>query len=151
MRGIAICFVLIVVFIISCNVDGEKVSKDSVAACKTNSINPNGDSELAILMREFAAYSDSVKQDLLNNRTPRPQPENLSHILSAKKTDQNIDKEVYDPLARAYIANVEYFYTSKPEDRVENYNSMISTCISCHQSFCGGPIKRIQKLYIPVK
>jgi hypothetical protein len=150
MKRILVVAVVAVVVLFSCNGDDEKKAADSVAACKPG-LNPNGDSELALLMRELAAFTDSVKQDILNNREPRPQPVNLSTILTAKKTDEQIDKSVYDPLARAYIANVEFFYTSKPEDRVENYNIMVSTCISCHENFCGGPIKRIQKLFIPVK
>lgn len=137
--------------VVSCNDDTQKEKKDSVTACKTGDLNPNGDSELALLMRELAAFSDSVKHDLLNNREPRPQPENLTTILTAKKTDENIDKSIYDPFARNYITGVTYFYASKPEDRIENYNAMVNNCIACHQSFCGGPIKRIQKLLIPVK
>jgi hypothetical protein len=150
MRIILFCALLVAGFV-SCTGENKKASEDSAAACKPKSLNPNGDSELAILMREFAAYTDSVKQDLLNNRAPRPKPENLSAILTAKKTDEAIDKEVYDPLARAYIANVEYFYTSKPEEQIDNYNSMVNACIGCHQNFCGGPIKRIQKLIMPAK
>jgi hypothetical protein len=150
MRSIIFIAALLAVSLFSCKSENEKTAEDSVASCKTKSLNPNGDSELALLMREFVAYTDSVKQDVLNHRTPRPQPENLSHILSAKKTDETIDKSVFDPLARAYIANVEYFYTSKPEEQIDNYNSMVNACIGCHQNFCGGPIKRIQKLLIPV-
>jgi hypothetical protein len=150
-RIVFVAIVGIVVALFSCNGDEEKIAKDSAELCKTKSLNPNGDSELALLMRELAAFSDSVKQDLLNNREPRPQPANLSTILTAKKTDENIDASVYDPLARSYIASVEYFYTTKPEERIGNYNAMINACITCHQSFCGGPIKRIQKLLIPVK
>lgn len=151
MRKLLPILLVILISIVACNRDDEKESKDSVAVCKTNSLNPNGDSELALLMRELAAFTDSVKQDLINNRAPRPQPTNLAALLSAKKTDENIDNSIYDPFARSYIAGVEYFYTSKPEEQIENYNSMVNNCIACHQSFCGGPIKRIQKLLIPVK
>jgi hypothetical protein len=151
MKRIVIGAVIAVVVLFSCNGDDEKIPADSAAACKTNSLNPNGDSELALLMRELAAFTDSVKQDLLHNRTPRPKPENLSTILTAKKTDEHIDRSIYDPFARSYIANVEFFYDSKPEDQIENYNAMVKMCISCHENFCGGPIKRIQKLLIPTK
>ena len=150
MRSLILFSALLVLGFFSCAGENKKASEDSAAACQTNSLNPNGDSELAILMREFAAHTDSVKQDLLNHRTPRPQPANLSHILTAKKTDETIDKQVFDPLARAYIAGVEYFYASKPEEQVDNYNAMVNACINCHQNFCGGPIKRIKKLLLPV-
>ena len=135
-------------FIISCGGETEAGKKDSATACKTNSLNPNGDSELAILMREFAAYTDSVKSDLQNNREPRPKPENLSKILTAKKTDENTDNAVFIPFAQSYIANVENFYAVEKSERVHAYNNMVNMCISCHQHFCGGPIKRIEKLYL---
>ncbi len=144
--------VLIIVFgINACSENPELEKKDSANSCSNKSLNPNGDSELSILMREFAAYSDSVKTDLLNQKEPRAKPENLAAMLSAKKTDENIDKNIFVPFAQSYIANVEYLYTAKPEDRVNAYNSMINACISCHHQFCGGPIKRIQKLLIPTK
>lgn len=151
MKRIFFAVVIIVVGLFSCNDDAEKTAKDSADACKTQSLNPNGDSELALLMRELATFTDSVKQDLLNNREPRPQPANLPTILTAKKTDENIDRSIFDPFARSYIASVGYFYTTKPEERTGNYNAMVNACIGCHQNFCGGPIKRIQKLLIPVK
>lgn len=140
-----ICFS---VLLAACGDDAEVGKKDSATACKTNSLNPNGDSELAILMREFAAYTDSVKSDLQSNRESRPKPENLSKILTAKKTDENIDNSVFIPFAQSYIANVENFYTVEKSERVNAYNGMVNMCISCHQHFCGGPIKRIEKLFI---
>lgn len=149
MKKLIVVAIAIIAGLIACNGGDEKKATDSAAACKT-SLNPNGDSELALLMRELAAFTDSVKQDLLNHREPRLKPADLSTILTAKKTDENIDKNIYDPFARSYIASVEFFYESKPEDRVRNYNDMVNVCISCHQNFCGGPIKRIQKLFIPV-
>jgi hypothetical protein len=150
MKKIVVVLLVVAAIIFSCNGGDKKENKDSAAACKTNSLNPNGDSELAILMREFAAYTDSVKQDLLNNRTPRPKPANLSQILTAKKTDESIDKSVFTPLAQSYIASVEYFYNAAPEEKTDMYNSMVNMCINCHKNFCGGPIKRIQKLFIPM-
>jgi hypothetical protein len=135
------------VLFISCANDGSKTKTDTLASCK-KSLNPNGDSELAILMREFAAYTDSVKSDLKNNREPRPKPANLSKILTAKKTDENLDNSVFIPFAQSYIANVENFYTVEKSERVNAYNGMVNMCITCHQHFCGGPIKRIEKLYL---
>jgi hypothetical protein len=132
----------------SCNGEAEKAKTDSTTSCKAKSLNPNSDSELAILMREFVAYTDSVKSDLQHNREPRPKPENLSGILTAKKTDANLDNSVFIPFAQSYIANVENFYNVEKSERVNAYNGMVNMCITCHQHFCGGPIKRIEKLYM---
>jgi hypothetical protein len=143
-------FLLIVIFAIgACNGSGEEHKNDSAASCKTKSLNPNGDSELAILMREMAVSTDSVKQDLLNHKTVRPFPD-FSAILTAKKTDESIDKDIFTPLAQNYLNRVKDFSDRKSNNgEMELYNDMVDACINCHKNFCGGPIKRIQKLYIP--
>lgn len=150
-----ILFLLIAVF--SCNNESEKKSDDSVkttksgSSCSNDPVNPNGSSELAILMRQMAAITDSVKTDLMNHREARPMLENISTILTAKKTDKNIDKNIFNPFAEIYLARINDFYGAKPEQKTEQFNNMVNACISCHQNFCGGPIKRIKKLFIPVK
>lgn len=151
MRNLVVFSFVVIFGFSSCGSDAEKESKDSLAACKTNSLNPNGDSELALLMRQMAAFTDSAKQDLMNGRELDPRPDNLHTIISAKKTDPNIDVAIFNPLAQNYIARVEDFYGAKPEQKTEMFNNMVNACISCHENFCGGPIKRIQKLFIPIK
>lgn len=147
-----VLFSFAIVFGISaCGGDAQHEAKDSVAACNANSLNPNGDSELALLMREMAAFTDSAKQDLLNGREIAAKPDHIRNILSAKKTDESIDKAIFTPLAQNYLGRVEDFYGAKPEQKTEAFNNMVKACISCHENFCGGPIKRIQKLFIPAK
>lgn len=148
MRYIAL-FIFSLIIFISCNGSGEGEQKDSAkTACTTKPLNPNGDSELALLMRAMAAFTDSTKQDLLNNRSIDPKPENFKTILTAKKTDESIDNSVFAPLASNYLARVDDFYAASPENKKEAFNDMVNSCIGCHQNFCHGPIKRIQKLLL---
>lgn len=151
MKRFSILILLFIVGLVACNGDEKIISKDSAASCKTSTVNPNGSSELAMLMREMAAFTDSAKQDLMNGREIDARPEKLATIISAKKTDPNINVDVFNPLAQHYIASVEDFYGAKPEQKTEMFNNMVKACINCHENFCGGPIKRIQKLFIPIK
>lgn len=142
--------VLILLFVCACNNAGEKTADDSTkTSCKAKSLNPNGDSELAILMRQMATLTDSMKQALLSKRPLPPKPEQFQNMFTAQKTDSTINKSLYESLTVAYLAHVDAFYDAAPEHRVELFNAMVGACISCHENFCQGPIKRIQKLKIP--
>ena len=145
LKSVAVLFILC--GFASCG-DGEKKTVDSLSSCKTKSLNPNGDSELAILMREMVAITDSIKSDLSSHRNIRNMPENLAAILTAKKTDETIDKAIYIPLANNYLDRVKDFYSSTGDAQIHAYNLMVSACVSCHQNFCGGPIKRINRLHL---
>lgn len=99
-------------------------------------------------MREMVSLTDSVKQDLLLRRAIRPMPGILNSLISAQKTDSSIDTAIYNSLAENYLARAKEFYSSSEESKVENYNLMVGACVTCHQNFCAGPIKRINKLLL---
>ena len=82
--------------------------------CIDNQINPNGDSELAIVMRNLFDNSLEIKShiidldDFKSNKLPSKLIEkftyNLNLLHSAKPTDKNLrDDGVYQAFANAYI------------------------------------------------
>src|SRR5687768_15057681 len=131
----------------SSSVADEKAS-DSVAACKPKPLNPNGDSELAILMREMATWTDSCKAALLSGRTVPEKPKSLAALHTAKRTDETIDASLYNSMATLYEGQVVSFEQAAPEDKIRMYNGMVSACAGCHQNFCQGPLVRINKMMI---
>lgn len=148
-------FVLAALFAlaVACSNETAESKSDSASSCK-KSLNPNGDSELALLMRKLANWNDStkalfVKDSVLTSAQLTP-PSDYNTIFTAKKTDPSIDQELFTSLARHYASQVEQFRTS-PSDRatqVKNFNSMVNACVSCHENFCGGPLKRINKMFV---
>lgn len=124
-------------------------AKDTVKACKP--LNPNGDSELAILMRAMAGWNDSIKAALLSGREAPAPPSNLNDIITAKRTDPNIDAAVFNSHASHYLAQVEQFKSAAKEDKTRTYNAIVNACVSCHENFCGGPLVRINKMFIAEK
>lgn len=123
-------------------------NKDSAAACKPKPLNPNGDSELAILMREMANWTDSCKAAIESGRAMPAKPEKLNTLHTAERTDETIDETVYNSMASVYQGKVLAFEQATDANRKELYNAMVSACAGCHQSFCQGPLVRINKLYL---
>ncbi len=110
-------------------------------------LNPNGDSELALLMR--AMYDDAmlVKEQVEAGETPtisvNPQP-----ILTATPSDpESTASPQYKSFARAYIHSVNQL-GGATEDVEALYTGMVNTCMSCHTAVCPGPRVRIKKLYL---
>lgn len=137
---------IIVAFAAACSGNKEETTSDSVSACRKNPLNPNGDSELAILMREMANWTDSCKAALLNHREIPSKPQALSTLHTAKKTDETIDAGLFNSIATVYENAVQEFENADSAHKIEAYNGMVSGCKSCHSNFCGGPLSRINKM-----
>jgi hypothetical protein len=141
--------VLITIGFISCGENKETVSEDSVKKCAMpSSVNPNGDSELALLMREMANWTDSCKAAITSGRTVPSAPANLNTLHTAKRTDPNLDEKVFSSMASLYQSRVTEFQAATEENRTELFNAMVQGCVSCHENFCHGPLVRINKMLI---
>jgi hypothetical protein len=109
-------------------------------------INPNGDSELALLMRDMFTESDSLKQLVLDGKQLSALKK-YQDIHSAIPTDPDASGPVFEAFATAYIESIKALEASD-STTVFNFNNMVDQCMNCHTEFCPGPKKRIKKLYI---
>ncbi|MGE0637126.1 MAG: hypothetical protein AB7G44_11790 [Bacteroidia bacterium] len=119
--------------------------------CKNSSdkpLNPNGDSELALLMRMMNDSTASVKELVEQGKLPEKFPEAFLKIHTAKPTDPTVKTEEFETFADSYVEGLKQLYQSSPSELQTNYNSLVQRCINCHQSVCPGPIKAIKKLKI---
>lgn len=143
--------VIVSLAIFSCGENKETVSEDSAKKCAMpSSVNPNGDSELALLMREMADWTDSCKAAITSGREVPAAPANLKTLHTAKRTDPNIDEKIFSSMASLYQSRVTDFQAATDANRVQLFNAMVQGCISCHENFCHGPLVRINKMMIPV-
>ena len=108
---------------------------------------PNKDSELAILMRDVVENTEKVKNQIVNG-------EEIDFFIEFEKLHTAVptDSEVRDDGQFTSFAN-NYIFTVKKlintnGDKKELYNTMIQSCVNCHQQICPGPVKRIKKLRI---
>lgn len=67
----------------------------------------------------------------------------LFHLL--EPTDKNVLDDNFFVNADNFYAAAKAFKT-KPADLGAAYNTLQQSCISCHKSYCPGPIRRINKL-----
>ncbi len=111
-------------------------------------LNPNGDAELALLMRKMASHTESLRTSLHDNSGINIYPADFENILTATPTDSTLDRPLFTGFAKGYLNNLKTFYDSPDSLQVKNYNMMVNGCINCHRNFCSGPLKRIKKMLI---
>ena len=115
---------------------------------ETQPLNPNGDSELALLMRQMRDDFFSIKEDLENNREIGII---LKHetILTAEATEpEKAEGTLYKTFAKTYVDLMNELNDPSNSDREATYSKMVNNCIQCHQVLCPGPISVIKKMEI---
>ncbi|MBL7883682.1 MAG: hypothetical protein JNL69_06410 [Bacteroidia bacterium] len=146
-------FSFLIVFILllaNCSGNSDKVQSeqsDKKEDC-SKPLNPNGDSELALLMRKMMHTSESLKEMIKQGNLPKEFPEEFLKIHTAQPTDSETKKESFDAFASNYISNMKLLFESPKDELTKNYNAVITSCVSCHSEHCPGPLKAINKLKI---
>lgn len=111
-------------------------------------INPNGDSELALLMRAMFDDGMEVRTALLEDKHRKIKCDYKSIHTAIPTETQKIDSVTFNPFARAYVEAVEAYNEATRDQRVSTYLHMVNTCVQCHQSYCTGPLRKIKKLQL---
>lgn len=104
-------------------------------------------SELALLMRGMYDFSDDLKNKITNKEELGKFPKNQKLIHTAIATDPSVKTEKYNVFAKEYLKNLAALYKTPVAEQKVQFNLVVTNCITCHQSFCPGPVKRIKKLY----
>lgn len=109
-------------------------------------VNPNGDSELALLMRDMFEESDSLKQLVVAGKQLYGLKK-YQDIHSAIPTDPSVSGPIFKAFATSYIESIKAMEVTDTNS-VIMFNKMVDQCMNCHTEFCPGPKKRIKQLYI---
>ena len=139
MRTLIISFsIFTAIFMLACS--GSKRTTNT-------QLNPNGDTELALLMRAMYDDGESMKKDILAGKMPKGHVD-ISRLRIAEATEPDkLTSPEYQAYAQAYEAiYAQLNKTSETEQRVELYKSLVGSCTSCHKALCPGPLVRIEKL-----
>lgn len=105
--------------------------------------NPNGDSELAVLMRQAVDDLREARTLLEAGQPVKKLFPIYRKIRCAWPTKPEERNPAFDGRAIAYL-NVLKAYDEKPGK--ETYNGIVNGCISCHSQSCGGPIDFIDSM-----
>lgn len=137
-------------FFIACGSEEEKQVEKSCEAedVEVSAINPNGDSELALLMRQLFYDTDSLKQWVVvdGNEVPQAFIDALENVHTAAPTDPEVKTAEFTAFNQLLVNAAKEL--SVAENKEEAYNNFLNKCIDCHKVVCPGPIKRIKKLVI---
>lgn len=123
----------------------EEVSCDKPKQEKSVMYSP---SELALLMKDMYKTNESWKAVIEQGNVPEEFPVEHKNIITAKSSNARAQSDFYNSMAIAYLNKVESVISSDSTTVKANFNSMINTCVSCHEQICQGPISRINKLHI---
>lgn len=148
-RSLSIWALLLIIFIL-----GACKNEQSEKAKKTNQliiseVNPNGDSELALLMRDLFLEADSFRIMIANGEGNINQ-EFLDKIrkshdaIPTKPEMKPAEFDAYNQL----LLNEATLLLESDTLTIDQFNLMVDRCMDCHHSVCPGPTKRIKKLYI---
>ena len=129
---------LLVCLIYACGKSGEQ---------KTGMYEPT---ELALLMKKMLKEYGEAKTALEQGEIPSERIDYIQGILTAEATDPADINELYKSLGAPFIEQaMRYAQTGDDlSEQIKMHNMTVSSCINCHQSFCGGPISAIKKLYV---
>lgn len=109
---------------------------------------PNEDAPLALLMREMFEDLEEVKVAVGNGERIKSYVEKHRNLLEVKPTDPKVKTPIFHMMGEAYLESLANLEESPLELVKANYQTVINTCLGCHQQYCPGPVKRIQQLEI---
>ncbi len=110
-------------------------------------INPNGDSELALLMR--AMYEEAERMKAAIERGEQPEITlDYEAILTAEATEpEKAASATYKVHAQSYLQTLKALKNADVAQAQQLFGDMVDSCMGCHSALCPGPKARIKKLY----
>jgi len=147
---LSLCFFISIILLTqSC----QETPKTETSAKKESqqSLNPNGDSELAVLMRQMFEEAEKVKEQIKKGEEPKIELDHAK-ILSAHATEpEKVATQEFKDFAKMYLANIEQLKKANKDNVEMVFESLVQSCMSCHAELCPGPMVRIKKLTIAKK
>ena len=128
--------ILIAYFFLACN------------SGNSTPLNPNGDSELALLMREMESNALEMKKFVETGRVPSGKYDHKTLFTATPTEEGKTALPEYKTMAQSYLEAMSMLQSANKDNAVEHYTNLVDMCLSCHKSMCPGPVVRIEKLYV---
>lgn len=113
-------------------------------------INPNGASELAVLMRAMQSDLRASREALLGGPPAPAMLARHARIRCAWPTDLADRDEAIEAFAIHYLTAVERREAADADPRVA-HERVIDACLACHAEKCQGPMQAIESLRLPAR
>jgi hypothetical protein len=151
--ALASCMPLLLMAGWACNTSEKKAAKiaqasrDSAEAC-TPIKDPNNPKPMALMMRQMATNADSIRAGILMGIIPDSLKYPFLRFYLVEPTDPGVLEPQFFENARLYQQAYRSLMNTDKAEMINAYNATIAACINCHQRYCSGPLKRINKLPI---
>ncbi len=140
-----VCFTSVIFY----NCTKKITNNNAKSTIEMGEIDPNGSSELALLMREMDKDSWKIKEAIEKNQNIINIKEKFAKLHTAKPTEVDKKDATYKIMADAFLVSIDNLYKAQTKtEKLGAYNMMVNNCLNCHKSACPGPIVRIKKLFI---
>lgn len=107
-------------------------------------------SELANLMKQIHKDAKIWRNQIVNGEPVTDSISIYEALVESTPTKPAVKGPVFEGMAANYQTRLDVFLAAKDIDLAKSaYNNLVGACISCHQSYCPGPVKTIEKLYVP--
>jgi len=113
---------------------------------KTESYKP---SPLAKLMVQMNQEMRDYRQKVIDGKDIPDLEKRWKKMRTATPTDPGVRGEKFDAFATVFFERCNDLQKAPLNERKLAFNNLVSNCVSCHESFCPGPISMIKRLHIP--
>ena len=147
-NNIIITLVILCASIIACNNANTNPNQNNNLNTASKIINPNGDSELALLMR--AMFDDAMQMKAKVQAGEKAVCQiPFERIITAEATEpEKAASDAYQAFAAVYLSTMNELEKVSTADSPQQYTQMVNNCMACHQALCPGPMVRIKKLFL---
>lgn len=135
--------------IVSCG-DNSKSKTGNTDDCEKPVMDPNEVKPMAMMMRTMANFCDTMRLKINKGELVDSVHFPLMPFRSAEPTDSSVLEQLFFDNATMF-ENAWHKLMRDKINQKENYTLVINACVLCHNSYCSGPLRRINKLPLDYK
>ena len=103
-------------------------------------------SELSKIMKQMLVFIEKEHEQIEAGRAPLRFPSDIQRLTKAKHTPGKKLSAEHKQYAADFFEELgNYYQANDMAERKAGYNTMVNSCVSCHQHECPGPITVIKK------
>ncbi len=107
--------------------------------------------ELALLMKDMHRDAKSWRDALLSDSLSLDSIDIYLKMVHSTPTDSTVGGPVFEGFAAHYQSAFDRLVAAVEAGEARPaFNDLVKSCVTCHQTYCPGPVKTIEKLYVPV-
>lgn len=134
--------IALVVYTLSCAAEAATNARQQASV-----INPNGDSELALLMRAMYDDAAQMKEAIARGEQPKSSLDHSKMLTASATQPEKVASETFKNWAQSYLHTVDALQNGDLEMAPDLFDNMVGNCMGCHTDLCPGPKMRIKNLY----